>query len=1136
MMAGRLQRTTKRRCAVVLAALIAAWLTPGLAPAGVRSDTVTLESLLHEIADLDRLTVTADPAYTTALASSYDRASVDPGLPDWFANIDRDNYIRSELNQGRTEYVMMDALGPGAVTRIWVANPTFKTVRVYIDGAAEPAIEASLKELLSGELEPFYFPLAHVAELGWNLYFPIPYAVSCKITVEPPQSWFFYHVSYRTYEPTTTVESFSMTTADSLRRQIRDAGRALVRQPLGGVFADSTGNRIDGRFRDEDEDSVVGASGRVAGAVEFNGDGDHVDLFNPSELPAGTSARSLCAWAKAGTTEEGGRVIVSYGSPGAGQAMFLGMNGTTLLGGAYGSDLTSPAFWDTTDWHHVCLTYDGTTAWLYGDGQLLQWSQRAWNLQRNVAYIGRQVNDGESWLGSIDEVRIVDSALSHEWIATTYANQGSPSTFYSIGTEVVSPLPGWGFRKTITVDHGKVAGAGEHDDFPLLISTIDPDLRTVAHGGKVRRDDGDDITFTLPDGTTVLDRQIERYEPTSGELVAWVEVPTISAVEDTVVHLHYGNPANSLEEQHPSEVWKQDYVAVWHLDASPDDLLAGAKRLSGQLSVNGEPLVVTPGPGSSPHVLVRELRFKPLPADEQTLRSTLLEITFDGQTTVRTPLGDFFGTGPGLNSYDSLPMSVDEDGTLVARWPMPFQNSMTVELSSVSVDPATVEYELFWEPHTWSGTGLYFHAGWRADHAVYAHPSRDWNLVEVQGGGRYVGTLLNAVNPYVDYWWGEGDEKIWVDGDSFPRHFGTGTEDYFGYAFGGAAGPFQHPYHALTRVGANRGHGRISVNRWRVVDSVTFEASLRVDIEQLFPAIDSKAVVWDATSYWYATPGATSNLSDLGPDDLTLPAVPPLFEKKLCGIVVEGESMEVLSQVGVVIDQVMSVMETEERLWSDHHQAFGRDALPGEQFLFGFEVETAGEYEIEAYLTRALDYAIFQPYINGEAAGGPIDLFGADGVEPTEGIPIGTFDLPAGPNTLAMEVVGQNPGNPFPDRYRLGVDALTLRSTAATVVAPTLTVGTDELTWTTASPATVGYDVVQGDLGLLLETGDFGPAVDACLADDHEDTWLPYTQSPPLGQTSFFLVGDVCTGTFDAPAGQLESRDPGIDASPHACP
>jgi len=101
------------------------------------------------------------------------------------------------------------------------------------------------------------------------------------------------------------------------------------------------------------------------------------------------------------------------GANGVGQAMFIGMNGTSLFGGGYADDLRYDKFWQPGVWHHVCVTYDGTTARLYADGKLVASQVKDWRLVLNRAHIGRQVNDSaEFWDGAVDDVCIYRRAIA----------------------------------------------------------------------------------------------------------------------------------------------------------------------------------------------------------------------------------------------------------------------------------------------------------------------------------------------------------------------------------------------------------------------------------------------------------------------------------------------------------------------------------------------------------------------------------------------------------------------------------------------------------------------------------------------------------------------------------------------------
>jgi hypothetical protein len=208
---------------VVAGTLVTASVSTTSAGAGT-SPTITTASLLAEMTELAGIAEFPQPAYTCQQFSSYDRASRSPE-ENWFANEDRGHYLRVEERAGRKEYVMMDAAGPGAVVRIWSANPS-GTLRVYLDGSERPALEASATQILGGEHPGLPTPIAGTRALGWNLYFPIPYADHCKVTVDSGD--LYYHLNYRTYEADTRVETFHPDQLQSLAGPIRQIAAQLA--------------------------------------------------------------------------------------------------------------------------------------------------------------------------------------------------------------------------------------------------------------------------------------------------------------------------------------------------------------------------------------------------------------------------------------------------------------------------------------------------------------------------------------------------------------------------------------------------------------------------------------------------------------------------------------------------------------------------------------------------------------------------------------------------------------------------------------------------------------------------------------------------------------------------------------------
>jgi hypothetical protein len=122
----------------------------------------------------------------------------------------------------------------------------------------------------------------------------------------------------------------------------------------------------------------------------------------------------------------------------------------------------------------------------------------------------------------------------------------------------------WTNRKAVTIDHTKVSGSSNLANFPVLFSVIDANLKTIANGGSVGKSDGTDILFTAGDGVTKLSHEIERYDPATGELVAWVNIPALSPSIDTGFYLYYGNAA-ATDQQDRVNTWDSNYRIVNHL-------------------------------------------------------------------------------------------------------------------------------------------------------------------------------------------------------------------------------------------------------------------------------------------------------------------------------------------------------------------------------------------------------------------------------------------------------------------------------------------------------------------------------------------------------------------------------------------
>jgi hypothetical protein len=302
---------------------------------------------------------------------------------------------------------------------------------------------------------------------------------------------------------------------------------------------------------------------------------------------------------------------------------------------------------------------------------------------------------------------------------------------------------------------------------------------------------------------------------------------------------------------------------------------------------------------------------------------------------------------------------------------------------------------------------MHFHAVWRQENPIHTQPRQDWNYVEARGVGVYVGDTLSVANPVTD-WWGEGDEKIYVDGETFPSHFGTGTEDYYGYAW---CSPevFHGPFHAQPRCDGPGNYGHTTVARVRLLDGMPFRDSIRTDMEVWHWA--ECDVGYSAAAFLYMRPGGSTNRAPM-PDEasrgvLDPPPLPPPF--RIEGAL-EAEDLKVLaSSEGMPLGaQDMTGFARDK--WSGNAHLWAQGRRPGDFVELLVPAPGEAPCKLTLHATRSWDYGVLSFTVNGEEAGGDFDAFsGRQGLaEPTGPIALGTFQPRDGAFVLRVEVVGGN--------------------------------------------------------------------------------------------------------------------------------
>jgi hypothetical protein len=245
---------------------------------------------------------------------------------------------------------------------------------------------------------------------------------------------------------------------------------------------------------------------------------------------------------------------------------------------------------------------------------------------------------------------------------------------------------------------------------------------------------------------------------------------------------------------------------------------------------------------------------------DEVLRKAAIQIRWDDQEdyAVWSPLGDFFGTAPGINHFQTYVMGMN-DSLMYTYWYMPFEKNARIEIFNESAEALEIEFEVTWERLKGEFAGYArFHAKWHKGIAPVEDKNRwpDWTFLKTEGSGRYAGLSLVVWSPRGGHcrefagpgywWWGEGDEKLFVDGEKFPSTFGTGTEDYFGYAWCNS-NIFSNALHSQSQN--NRNMGYQPVNRFHTTDNVPFHTSFEAYLEKYFP--DDWPTQYAAVVYWY---------------------------------------------------------------------------------------------------------------------------------------------------------------------------------------------------------------------------------------------------------------------------------------------
>jgi Protein of unknown function (DUF2961)/HEAT repeats len=481
-----------------------------------------------------------------------------------------------------------------------------------------------------------------------------------------------------------------------------------------------------------------------------------------------------------------------------------------------------------------------------------------------------------------------------------------------------------------------------------------------------------------------------------------------------------------------------------------------------------------------------------------------LRVYYDGsaEPSVDAPVGDFFAVGLGFERpVKSLMIRNSSEGRARnSYWPMPFAKSCRITITNEGkryVD--NVYYHVDWEklaalpPDT-----AYFHARYK-QYLPAPADGKPYTFLDVKGRGFYAGTVLSVLQPEAG-WFGEGDERFYVDGEATASIVGTGSEDYFNDAWG--LHVVEGDYTGVT-VADGTGLGtRMSAYRWHLIDPVPFQKSLRIDMEHLGWTFNQDGSVKSAfgertdlislVAYWYQDGVATG-----------LPPVPYGSARLPQG---NATQFEVESAIKDVKAEKGKTSVFPDLFWSKDVLVFDAEG-PGSRLEIPFDVAEDGDYELSTQVAQASNYGIYTVLLDGKPPVAPVlehepgadvrpqTQFDGYAYETYVGMDyqIGWPRLTKGRHTVTFVCVGKNPAS---EGYTLGVDNLILARTGPAGWAMAAGVKPPQIPADTVPALTAALRdpdaVVRGLAAQALEAKGTagGPALDALIPLLKDPSWV----------------------------------------------
>ena len=442
-------------------------------------------------------------------------------------------------------------------------------------------------------------------------------------------------------------------------------------------------------------------------------------------------------------------------------------------------------------------------------------------------------------------------------------------------------------------------------------------------------------------------------------------------------------------------------------------------------------------------------------------RAAVLRIYWDdaGIPSVETPLGDFFGVGNGMRAIiNSFPVKTSSYGRgYNCYWQMPFRKKARITVTHEGPrEQMSLFYQIDWRKLDEEIEDMmYFHARYHQEYPP--EMGKAYTVFQGKGSGHYVGTVLSSQNT-IGHWFGEGDDFIYIDGETLPSLYGTGTEDYFNDAWNMRV--HSGLYTGCTVFEPRSPDARVTAYRWHIADPIIFSKSLLFEIERtgflmyangdVVPGSAYRPDYWSSVSFWYQ-------------EDIAEPwcEFPPYKDRVNPEIVIHLP--QIVEQIGHSAGIELRVNPYNRATYIKPWFQVLNDQV-GEWIEIPFEIKEKGRYSMSLFTHLREDNGIWKVFIDGKEIyeAGESQIAGGYRVSLVNQLPpekinttldfynvyrkdehedyiygqrrerkIGLFEFEPGAHKLKLVCLGANPLSVHPETgkpgYNLTADVLSLR-------------------------------------------------------------------------------------------------------------